>query len=422
MVCSRFPDPTLDIQCSFCGQAASNGANYSQGAAGGVGAGDSSPAESFRYGEVSWLESEADTPYVGSSKLISQCESSSEQFLSPRLDNDDSDIPDFPHTTFCGLEGQTVFPPLGNQGPELNQGFYFGNIDDHSALQSLDTSVESWSFRGQAFGDRFYRPHDDPLTSNSFLPMQQPTIATPKVLDLKHGWLESALGQDLEQETADLIVKIEDGYNIQAISENSAIGGIEALRQGIAASGQTPGERSELSAQEIQRLLVRGMLGDPATSKGHIAVPLTAEHLQTALNRYGQQKNASYKLGVVRSTQSTLNFELSMLPNPPFRPGQIIIWVYQELVYNASTGYYDSRWAAITPNNIPAQNSSYAQVLQSPTPKIGEAQKPVDPQLLHDGRRSTMSSSNTESLSLSTASSTQVKCCGKVWLTKATLK
>jgi hypothetical protein len=249
----------------------------------------------------------------------------------------------------------------------------------------------------------------------------QPHIAgTPKVLDLRYARLHTAPGQDLTQEKSNLIVKVLEGCNIQPISADNATDGVETLRQCLSAC-QVPGQRG-LSAQEIQRLLVKGLPGDPATAKGHIVERLTPEHLQTALNRYGLQKGTSYKLGIVRSTQSTLDFELSMLPNPPSMVGQvIIIWVYQELVnLNPSTGFYDySRWAAITPSTMPAKN--YAQVLQSPTPKAKEVQKPVDPQFLHVGRPSTVSS-QTGTLSGSSSSSVPNKCCGKVWTSKVSYK
>jgi hypothetical protein len=48
----------------ICEQAASYGANYSQGTAGGAGAGFLSPAESFDYGDATW----PDTPYVSISR------------------------------------------------------------------------------------------------------------------------------------------------------------------------------------------------------------------------------------------------------------------------------------------------------------------------------------------------------------------
>ncbi|TLD36446.1 hypothetical protein E2P81_ATG03335 [Venturia nashicola] len=413
----RHVDSSIAEYCDTAFQTSKIKEDYVQSAAGVAETGDLLfPTDSISCGDARWTKSETTTPY----------------FMSPPLGNDDIDLLSdlghgslFENDPIIPFTDQSKFSLPSSQRSQDSLTLAFGNTHNPAALQSFGTSIEGWSFRGQAFGDRFYQTsiETNPLPG-LFQPAEEPTMTTPKVLDLGYSYIESAVGQHLEQEKSDLIIKIANGYNIQTISEQSVAGGIEALRQGLAASGQSRGERSGLSAQEIQRLLVRGKPGDPSTSKGHIIEPLTDQHLQMALTRYGQQRNMYYRLGVVRSTRSSLHFQLSMLPNSPPKESQIIIWVYQEPIdYDMSTGQYNySRWAAITSSNVPGKTASYAQVLQSATPKIRELEKPVNPQLLHDGRRRSVSAPQSELLPATTASAIATKCCGKVWPTKTALK
>lgn len=243
-------------------------------------------------------------------------------------------------------------------------------------------------------------------------------------MDLQFARLHAAPGQDIEQEKSDLILKVQKGFNIQPVSADNATDGVEALRQCLSAY-QAPGQRS-LSSQEIQNLLVKGQPGDPETSEGHITQRLTPAHLQTALYRYSLQTGTNFRLGLVRATHSTLDFEVSMHSHTPAnqaRRNQVIIWVYQELVnFDPFMKLYDyCRWAAITPGTITPKN--YAQALKSPRLKPREVQKPVDHQLLHPGRWSTVSSqTGTPSASASSSSSEPQHCCGKMWTSKLSFK
>jgi len=352
------------------------------------------------------------------------------QILSPRLDNDDGDIlADFPHNDLFGhdlnvpLENQTVFPPAGIYGEQYNQPIGFAPVNEpFPDFAQLDRPAQSWDFGGLSFSDRVFKPSNEYIIPHHPQPMQQRVIATPKLLDLRCADIKPAAGPNVWQEATDLIVKVQQGYNIQELSSGDPMAGIEALRQSLMASFRVGNQRG-LSSQDIQRLLVRGAAGDPVMSGGKFVEHLTAQHLQTALHRYGMPRNEHYKLGIVRFAQETFQFEVSLLPNLPPQDDQIIIWVFQELCdYDVSTGQSNfSRWSAVAPSNITSTTKNYAQALTLPTPTPKEVHVPVNTDLLHVGRRST-ASSHTGTQSASSSSSAPMRRCGKVWPTRASFK
>ncbi|KAE9974544.1 hypothetical protein BLS_005282 [Venturia inaequalis] len=407
--------------------ASPNGDNYFESAAGGACAHFLSPIDSFGFGDRSWQETENDetnTPYV----------------LSPFLGNDDSDLTtEFPQVNFFGLDPhvplaeQSVFPRATNHAEQYTQpAVLTGSLASILGSTPCEPASQTWEFGGGTISDRLFQSSVDPIT---LVPVAQPTrspnAGMPRVLDLQFAHLHTAPGQDIEQEKSDLILKVQNGSNIQPMVADDATNGVEALRQCLLAC-QTQGQRG-LSSHEIQNLLVRGQVGDsetvegnPKTKEGCITERLTPDHLQTALNRYSLQTGISFRLGLVRATHYTLDFEVSMHSDPPTnlsRGNQVIIWMYQELVnFNPFTKFYDHcLWAAITPSTTAPKN--YAQALKSPEPKANEVQKPVDHQLLHPGRRSTISSqTGTPSSSASSSSSEPKHCCGKMWTSKNSYK
>lgn len=355
------------------------------------------------------------------------------QALSPFLRNDDSDLPDeFPQANFFGLDPhiplaeQSVFPRPTNHVEQYPQPAALAD-SFKSILGSTqwEPASQTWEFGGGTISDRLFQSSlDPPMPAAVAQPTQSPNTGTPRVLDLQFARLHAAAGQDIEQEKSDLILKVQNGSNIQPLLADTATDGMEALRQCLSAR-QTQGQRG-LSSHEVQNLLVRGQLGDPETAEGYIIQRMTPGHLQTALNRYSLQTGINFRLGLVRATHSTLDFEVSMHSDSQTnlaRGSQVIIWMYQELVnFDPSTNLYDyCRWTAITPGTTAPKN--YAQVLQLPKPKAKEVQKPVDHQLLHPDRRSAFSShTGTTPGSASSSSTEPQRCCGKMWTSKLSFK
>lgn len=353
--------------------------------------------------------------------------------LSPRLDNVDSDLlSGFDHNDLVfgenphiPLESQSVFPPpsAGPFGGLYNQPGGFATVQDTmSELAPSNLPAQSWGFGGLSFSDRMFIPTDNLIMQNNVQPVQTRVITTPNHLDLRSADIKSAPRQDHWKEILELSTKIGRGHNILEPTTDATTSGIEALRLGLMATFRVKNQRP-LSDHDVQLLLFRGRNEDPVLSNGQLSYCLTAQQLQTALYRYGVPRNEHYKLGIVCYAEERFQFEVSFPPNATDRDDQIIVWVFEEpLNCGPSIGRHkSSRWSAIAPRNMISTPKNYAQALTSPTPPPETVVAPVDTSLLFVERPGT-SSSHTESQSGSSSSSAPVKCCKKVWPTKASYK